>query len=82
MEFKDHGTGWVRPVGNGFAISPSANALPHITRGLYVGVSGNVTVTLLGGQSVTFAGLAAGAVHPIACTHVTAATATGIIGLY
>jgi hypothetical protein len=73
----------IRPAQYGFAITAGASALPHPTRGIYVGASGNVTVTLVGsGQSVQFVGLAAGVIHPIAASHVTAATATGILGVY
>lgn len=73
---------WTKPITGGFSITASANALTRPTRGIYVGGSGNVTVTLSeNGESVQFTNLAAGIIHPIAATHVTAATATGILGL-
>ncbi len=75
-------TDWTRPATGAFTISAGATALPVIIRGLYVGVTGNVTVTLAGGDSVQFTNIAAGVVHPICASHVTAATATGIVGVY
>ena len=69
-----------KPAVGGFSITAGATALTRPTRWLYVGTSGNVTVTLLNGESVEYLSLAAGVFHPIACTHVTAATATGIVG--
>jgi hypothetical protein len=54
------------------------------TRGIYVGASGDVKVISLDGNDVTFTDLAAGIIHPIACTRVysTGTTATGIVGVY
>lgn len=69
-----------RPAIGAFSITPGASALAQPTRGLYVGVAGDVTVTMIEGSSVTFANLPVG-LHPIAVTHVTAATATDILGL-
>jgi len=77
-----HGTATIRPAQYAFAITAGASPLAHVTRGIYVGVSGNITVTTDGGDSVEFTNLAAGVIHPIAATHVTAATATGIVGVY
>lgn len=52
-------------------------------RALYVGVSGDVTVTYVSGASVQHVGLAAGVWHPMEITHVTAAgAATGIVAGY
>lgn len=53
------------------------------TRGIYVGVSGDVKVTMLDGTAVTFVGLAAGVIHPICCVQVfsTGTTATDIVAL-
>lgn len=80
--FSSDGTDWTRPAQGAFTITAGAGALSHVVRGIFVGVSGNVTVTTLNGESVQFTNLAAGVVHPIAATHVTAATATGIVGVY
>lgn len=81
-DYNPYSQDWTRPAGAAFAITASANDLSHITRGLYVGTAGDVTVTLEIGDSVTFKNLAAGVIHPIACVKVTAATATDILGVY
>lgn len=49
---------------------------------LYVGGTGDVTVTMESGNSVTFTAVPAGTFLPILVTHVTAATATAILALY
>jgi hypothetical protein len=78
-----HGTDWTKPAVGAFAITASASALAHCTRGIYVGTSGDLTVTMKSGESVEFVGLAAGVIHPIACTHVTAiTTAADVLGVY
>lgn len=54
-------------------------ALPRITRGLYVGVSGNVTVQFAGDAdagTVTLIGLAAGVWHPMQIQKIISATTT------
>ena len=83
-ELNPVGTDWTKPCTEAFAITASGDDLEHFTRGLYLGVSGDVTVTLVGsGSSVTFVGLAAGIIHPIAITKLTnAGDATGILGVY
>lgn len=56
----------------------------HETRGLYVGVTGDVAVVMAGGETVTFVGLASGVIHPLRVTRVnsTNTTATNIVGVY
>jgi len=71
------------PAGGAFAITPNDSTdLTRLTRGLYVGVGGNVAVRI-GGVDVTFSNLAAGVVHPLRVTRVlsTGTTATNIVGL-
>lgn len=65
-----------------FTITPSATPLAKETRAIYVGATGSVTVTMQSGESVTLNNLAAGVLHPIRATHVTSATASGIVGFY
>jgi hypothetical protein len=74
-----------RPAENAFAVTPNNDAdLAEDTRGLYVGVSGDVKVDLVGGTTVTFVNLAAGVIHPIRARRVyaTGTSATSIIGAY
>lgn len=60
------------------------NVLTYATRALYIGGDGNVKVTTLGGEDVTFVGLVAGTVLPIRVTKVfsTDTTATNIVGIW
>ena len=52
-------------------VTPSdATTYDPETRGIYVGVSGDLKVDLAGSGTVTFVGLAAGIIHPIAATKI------------
>jgi hypothetical protein len=77
-------TAYDRPATGAFAVTPNDSAdLPFAYRGVYVGGSGDLKVTLYDGDTVTFVSLAAGLVHPIRCVRVwsTGTTATSIIGI-
>lgn len=64
-----------------FAITPGAGALSNpTTGGIKIGGAGTVTCTMYAGGSVTFT-CVAGELLPVCATHVTAATATGLVGL-
>lgn len=58
--------------------------LTRVTRGIYVGASGTLKVDMADASTVTFTGLAAGMIHPIAAkrVYVTGTSATGIVGVY
>jgi len=75
-----------KPAEHAFAITPADGTdLAYVTRGLYVGVSGDAKVDMVGGeQAVVFTALAAGVVHPLRVTRVysTDTTATNIVGVY
>lgn len=74
----------IEPAGSGFAITPSDTVdLTIRTRGIYVGVSGNVAAVMEDNVAVTFVGLAAGMVHPFRVRRInsTGTTATSIVGL-
>jgi hypothetical protein len=73
------------PASDAFAITPSDSVdLSANTRGVYVGVSGNLKVDMENGQTVTFVGLVAGVIHPLCVKRVysTLTTATNIVGVY
>ena len=71
----------IRPATSHIAITPNASAIVGgPVRRLVIGGAGNITVTA-GGQSVQYTVLA-GQQLDIAATHVTAATATGIVGQF
>lgn len=71
---------------NAFAIAPSNdNQLDIVTRGIYVGVSGDLKVDMDdSGTAIAFVGLASGIIHPIRARKVyaTGTTATNIVGVY
>jgi hypothetical protein len=66
------------------AVTPSDSAQIAPTRGVFVGGAGDLRVDMANGDTVTFAGLAAGSVVPIQVTKVysTSTTATSILALY
>lgn len=78
-------TGLNSPPDSDFDITPDDdNDLPLATRGIYVGVTGDLTVTLVNSSSSrTYKNLAAGVIHPIRArrVHDTGTTVTFIIGL-
>jgi hypothetical protein len=54
------------PAYNASEVSPhDTNDLAYVTRGIYVGVSGDVTLVTASGDTITLVGLAAGLIHPI-----------------
>lgn len=57
--------------------------LTKVTRGLYVGVSGDVECNI-GGVTVIFTAMAAGIIHPVSVTRVldSNTTATNIVAIY
>jgi hypothetical protein len=71
------------PIEHAAEITPADGAdLTNFSRAIYVGVSGNIKVDLVGGETaVTFVGLAAGVFHPIRATRIysTDTTATSIV---
>ena len=66
------------------AVTPHDTNKITVTRGLYCGVSGDVKVDMLNGDTVTFTGLAAGVIHPLQVDQVysTGTTATNIVAVY
>jgi hypothetical protein len=67
------------------AVTPNnSTTFSSPTRGLYVGVTGDVKVDMPGSSAITFVGLAAGIIHPICATRVysTGTTATSIVAIY
>lgn len=74
------------PMGRGFAVTPSdTTVLTQPTRGVWVGVGGNVAVLMNGDTvPVTLLGVPAGTMLNISVVKVmaTGTTASSIIGLY
>ncbi len=69
------------PVERGIAITPNDSTLIEPTRGIMVGVSGNLAVTMVDGVDVTWPAVAAGVLHPISAIRIlsTGTTATSIV---
>ena len=85
-DYFTHSVGATSPAENAFAITPhDTNELTYVTRGLYLGVSGDVAVTTSNGDEVTFLNMAAGIIHPLR-VKIVKDTGTdadlGIIGVY
>lgn len=76
------------PPVNAAAITPSNTVdLDEYTRGIYVGVTGDLKVDMPGDEgdaSVTFVGLAAGVIHPIVASRIyaTGTSATSIVAVW
>ena len=82
--FDSHATGLESPAAQAFAITPSDDTdLGQVTRALYVGGAGNLSVVMKGGGSVLFKNVSAGTILALRACRVeaTATTATDIVGL-
>ena len=60
--------------------SSDVNPVPHPTRAVYVGVTGDLEVRMIGGETVTLVGVAAGILHPLQVIYIlSGTTATDIV---
>jgi hypothetical protein len=83
--FSSYTPGLTSPGTRAFAITPSdTEDLPHVTRAIYIGGSGNIVAVTQGGDEVTFASVFAGSILPVRIKRVknTGTTATLLIGIY
>lgn len=65
------------------AVGTTPQTFNATARGVYLGTSGDVTFRLESGDVVQFVGMAAGIMHPLRYTEITAiTTATGIVALF
>jgi len=83
--FAAHQAGLDSPAESAFSITPADDSdLSHVTRGLYVGTSGDVKVDMANGDTVTFNSMSAGVVHWLRVKRVysTGTTASDIVGVY
>ena len=72
------------PALTAFTVTPDDAAdLPEASRAVYIGTGGNLSVRMLSGEVVTFAGLAAGTFLPVRVSRIraTGTTAGNIIAL-
>jgi len=82
-DFKDYRRVLEGPADNAPEVTPhDTNDLAKTTRGLYVGVAGDIKVDMVGGDTSTIVAAANG-YHPMRVTRVyaTGTTATGILAL-
>lgn len=72
------------PSGQAVAVTPSDATDLGSTRGLYIGVGGNLVVTMLDNTNVTFVAVPSGTILPIRVQKVraTGTTASSIVALY
>lgn len=72
------------PVSHGFAVTPDdMTELSEVTRAIYVGVGGALSVVLLSGAAVTLQGVVAGTLLPLRVRQVRASgtSASAIVGV-
>jgi hypothetical protein len=77
--FEGLATGMASPANSAAEITPNDTTdLSTFSRAVYVGGAGNLRVTMLGGQTVTFSNVAAGTMLPIRVSRIwaTGTTAT------
>lgn len=82
--FDDHTAGLESPASHAFTILPSdIENLERTTRAIYTGTTGNLTVTMLSGDNVTFPNVPAGTILPVRSTRVlaTGTTANQLVGM-
>lgn len=86
--FKRHEARLDSPGFNAEAIPVSGSSgsihLTTVSRGIYIGTSGDLRVRTLGGQDVLFTGVVGGTLLPIRITEVfnSGTTASGLVSLY
>ena len=83
--FTSYSSGLDSPAMNAAAITLSDSVnLAFASRGVYVGVGGNISVLMAGGSTVTFLGVFGGTILPIRINRVnlTNTTASNLIALY
>lgn len=84
-DFSTFNTGLDSPYGHAAAVTPhDTNELSNVTRAIYVGGAGNLKVTTVNGEDVTFNSVPAGTVLRIRTKKVfsTGSTATNIVAIW
>lgn len=65
-------------------ITSDSTSLPHVSRALYIGQGGNLSVVMAGGEQVTFEAVPSGSLLPVRVSRVNATdtTANAIVSLW
>jgi hypothetical protein len=84
--FKTHARSLTSPPEDAASITPgdAGSELSHVTRALYVGVSGDLALLMQGGATVVLRGVPSGSFLPLRVRQVLAAgtSADGIVGFW
>ena len=83
--YEDFARSLIAPAEDGAAVTPADGAdLAQVTRAIYVGQGGSVSVQLASGAQVALAGVPAGTLLPLRARRVraTGTTASGIVALW
>ncbi len=83
--FQDHARSLTSPAADAATIVPADGIdLQHVSRAIYVGVGGDLTVQMASGAVVTLAAVPAGALYPLRAARVlaTGTTASGIVAFW
>lgn len=73
------------PASSAVAVTPNDTAdLTNVTRAIYIGTGGNLSVIMQDGSTCTFTGVLAGTVYPLRVSRVraTGTTAGSIVALW
>lgn len=84
-KFETYAAGLESPARHAFTITPNDNAdFANFARAFYVGATGDVALTTVGGDDIIMVGLPLGSVVPVACKRIksTGTTASNLVGLY
>jgi hypothetical protein len=84
-DFESHSAGLSSPATGAQAITPNdSQLLARVPRAIYVGGTGSLSVEMVGGVTVTFQSLQAGAIYPLRIRKVRASgtTATHLVALW
>lgn len=82
--FEGMAIGYDAPAFHGFSITPNDSTdLSEITRAIWVGGAGDITLVLMSGATLTLPSIPAGTLMPIRAARImaTGTDATGLVGL-
>ena len=82
--YADHNSSLTSPAAGAFAVVPhDTDPVPNVTRAIYVGLGGALSVEMQWGGTVTFVNVPDGSLLPLRVRRVlTSSTAASLIGLY